>query len=93
MNLAKMLPHGQYQTITLDLIAACIAFGKASFTFKFEGDADERTVDTTTYGKWNSINYNSTYINNIKEWLLDEDAVPTEWQPLLTLRAQHNTAA
>ena len=87
---AASLPAGQYRNITVDFIAACIAFLKASFTFNFIGTDDEaRTVDTVTYGKWDTSIYNSTYINDIKEWLLNEDECPTEWDVLLTLREQH----
>lgn len=51
-DLAAALPPGQYRTITLDLIAACIAFGKASFTFDFIGNVgDARTIDNTTSSK------------------------------------------
>ena len=73
------------------MIAACIAFLKASFTFIFKGGAGvARTVDTVSYGKWDSDIYNTTYINDINDWLLDEDNVATEWDVLKTLREQHN---
>ena len=72
------------------MIAACIAFLKASFTFIFIGvEGEVRTVDNVAYGKWDTAVYNTTFINDIKEWLLDEDACPTEWDVLLTLREQH----
>ena len=32
--------------------------------------------------------YSSAYIADIKEWLMDADRCITEYQPLLTLRAQ-----
>ncbi|MBL6760964.1 MAG: hypothetical protein ISQ15_09890 [Ilumatobacteraceae bacterium] len=50
----------------------------------------KRTVENTTYGKWNAEVYNSTYIQESKSWLLDADAVATEWEVLTTLRTQHN---
>ena len=77
-DLARRLPAGQYQMITLKLIAACIAFGKALFTFTFTGSEGEaRGVNTLSYGKWDKKFYSSVLINDIMEWLLDEDAVPT----------------
>ena len=86
-------PAGQYRTITIDLLAACIAFGKASFTFLKAGDDSvPRTVDTVSYGQWDSKHYTSTYINDIKEWLLNDDACLTEYDILLTLRQQHNNS-
>ena len=30
-----------------------------------------------------------SFINEIANWLLDEDAVPTEWDVLLKIRDQH----
>ena len=38
-------------TITIELIGACIAFGKAAFTFTFAGEENEpRIVDKLAYG-------------------------------------------
>lgn len=85
-------PAGQFRTITIDLLAACIAFGKASFTFLFHGNEEEvRNVDNVAYGKWESKIYSTTYISDIKAWLLDSDACLTEYDVLLTLRQQHTT--
>lgn len=79
-----------YRTITVDLLAALIAFAKATLTFRFTGnDGDERTIDNCVYGKWDSSVYSSTYINDIKDWLLDEDRCVTQYAQLLMLRQQH----
>ena len=78
-----------YRTITADLLAAFIAFLKAGFTFRFMGsEGDERTADNCDYGKWDASTYSSAYIADIKEWLMDSDRCITEYEPLLTLRAQ-----
>ena len=91
MNLVKLFPPGRYRDITLDLIAACIAFGKACFTFSHVGPSDAApSVANAKYGKWDTSFFTSTYIADIKEWLLDEDSVPTEWEPLIRLRRVHN---
>lgn len=52
-------------------------------------DATERTVDTVKYGEFDSEMYPPSHFEDVKEWLLDEDAVPTEWDVLIRLRAQH----
>ena len=48
VNLAQTLPQGRYRKITVDLIAACIAFGKAAFTMQVDADssADLDTAET-----------------------------------------------
>ena len=88
-DLAMSFPPGRYRTITIELIAACIAFGKAMFTFTFAGEENEpRTIDNLAYGTWDKRFYSSTYIQEVIAWLLDEDAVPTEWDVLLNIREQ-----
>lgn len=42
-------------------------------------------------GKWDKL-YTSSLIQDIMGWLLDEDAVPTEWDVLERIRAQHRDA-
>ena len=49
----------------------------------------DRTVDNVQYGKWDCDVYTNKYIEDIKTWLLDTDAVPTEWEPLVRIRQQH----
>ena len=89
-DVVQMFPPGQYRDITLMTIAAFIAFLKAHFTNKFIGDQGvPRSVDTLTYGDWDTRRYSSAFINEIANWLLDEDAVPTEWDVLLKIRDQH----
>ena len=39
------------------------------------------------------MEYTSSYIADIKAWLLDEDAVATEWDVLIRLRRMHNGGA
>ena len=38
-------------------------------------------------GKWDRSFYSTGYIEDIKEWLLDENDCFTEWEPLLDIRA------
>ena len=51
--------------------------------------ATERTVDTVTFGKFDSERFRPAHFEDVKEWLLDEEAVPTEWDVLTRLRQQH----
>ena len=37
--------------------------------------------------------YPPSHFEDVREWLLDEDAVSTEWDVLLRLRQQHNRNA
>ena len=46
-------------------------------------------VDNVKYGQWDKQLYGSAHMEDIKAWLLDEDAVPTEWDELIRIRAQH----
>ena len=88
----KRFPAGQYQVITLKLIAAAVAFGKATFTFTFNGgNPVQRGTDSLSYGKWKeSRGYTTALINDIMQWLLDENRCFTEWDVLLSLREQHS---
>jgi hypothetical protein len=88
-DLVASFPPGMYQRITLDLIAACIVFGQAKFTFLAAKGATERTVDTVKYGNFDSDLYPPRHFEDVKEWLLDADAVPTEWDVLQRIRQQH----
>jgi len=91
----ESFPPGRWKRITLDLIAACIVFGKAAFTFNFvTGTADDetRTVDNTKYGTFDRDLYPPALFEDVKAWLLDEEAVPTEWDVLERIREQHNAA-
>ena len=47
-----------------------------------------QTVDTVKYGEFDSAIYTSAMMEDVKEWLLDEN-VPTEWDVLLAIRQQH----
>ena len=51
--------------------------------------AAERTVNTVKYGKFDSERFPPAHFEDVKQWLLDEDAVPTEWDVLSRLRQQH----
>ena len=92
-DLVSKFPAGRYRVITLDLVAACIAFLKASFTFVVSAGEEARSIDNIKYGKWDTDIYTAAYIADIKEWLLDEDAVATEWDVLIRLRRMHNGGA
>jgi hypothetical protein len=59
-DLVATFPPGVYRTISIKLLAACIAFGKASFTFTSVDSGEERTVDNVAYGKWEGEFYNAT---------------------------------
>ena len=59
-----------------------------TFSFKPEQVGDDRTIDNTEYGKWDS-KQSSTEIQDVMQWLLDADNVPTEWSVLQRLREQH----
>ena len=59
------------------------------FTFTTIDSDKARTIDNVEYGKFKKEVYNAAYVNDIMEWLLDEDAVATEYQPLINIRAQH----
>ena len=37
------------------------------------------------------MNY-AAYVNDIMQWLLDEDAVGTQWEPLVNISLQHAQA-
>ena len=70
-------------------MAACIVFGQATFGMLDTKDATERNVDTVKYGEFDRELYPPSHFEDVKVWLLDEDAVPTEWEVLHRLRAQH----
>ena len=44
------------------------------------------------YGRFNSVVCNAARFERIKAWLLDEDKCPTQWDPLVRLRRQHQGA-
>lgn len=51
-ELVESFPAGQCSRITVDLLASCIIFGKACFTFNFiKGrEQEERSIENTKYG-------------------------------------------
>lgn len=89
IDLAESFPAGQYRRITLDLIAACIVFGIATFTFKQIDASAPRTADNVKYGEFDKDIHNVSMMEDVKAWLLNEDAVRTEWDVLQRIRQQH----
>ena len=61
----------------------------AMFTFRDSTPPGEvRRLDKIKYGEFSSKEYPPKLFEDVKEWLLDADAVPTEWDKLLNLREQ-----
>ena len=88
-DLVESFPPGMYRRITADVITACIVFGESKFTFLTTKGATDRTVDTVKYGYFDSDLYPPRHFEDVKEWLLDADAVPTDWDVLERIRQQH----
>jgi len=77
------LPSGRTREITLELVAFMLQGLKAMFTFTDDAEG------VPQYGAWNNKIFTLANREEIKTWLLDEDACPTDWEPLLAIRTAY----
>ena len=74
------LPGGRASTLTLNLLAFLVMALAQSLTFMPDANGELQ------YGKFDANICSVRRLEDIKSWLLDEDACPTTWAPLLALR-------
>jgi len=82
-QLATFLPKDRSGQETADSLAFKVQGLKAKLTFSTDAGSN------TAYGKWDASVHSVAERNRIKAWLLDEEACPTNWAPLLRIRAAH----